>query len=48
LDNHNNRGKNLRKPERGRPSTSFQKQVMEDTGIETYWELKRIITQTAF
>jgi hypothetical protein len=25
------------KPERGRPRTLFLKQVMEDTGIKTYW-----------
>jgi hypothetical protein len=27
----------------GRPRTPFLKQVMEDTGIGTYWEMKRII-----
>jgi len=32
-------GKIEGKPGRGRPRTPFLKQVMENTGIGTYWEL---------
>jgi hypothetical protein len=36
-------GKIEKKPGRGRSKTPFLKQVMEDTGIGTYWVMKRII-----
>ena len=37
-------GKIEGKPRRGRPRTPFLKQLMDDTGIKTYWEMKRIIS----
>jgi len=45
LDERNNRGNEIEgKPGRERPRIPFLKQVMEDTGIGTHWELKRIIS----
>jgi len=37
-------GKIEGKPGSGRPRTPFLKQLMEDTGKETYWEMKRNIS----
>lgn len=37
-------GKIEGKPGRRRPRTPFLKQLMEDTGIGTYWEIKRVIS----
>jgi len=37
-------GKIEGKPGRERPRTPFLKQLMDDTGIGTYWEMKRIIS----